>query len=147
MFYGALNDVERVCRGVELIQFVSCASTALLCWISFLLPPLCLYPSERGQATNHQQKCRDQCQARLSTLSSYNVHAHARSNTHIHTNTRICCMYDEPFAKRSTVWAESGINLLAVGPLDLSSEQPPPVPFLLYRITSSASSQLHLPLC
>lgn len=47
MLYGALNDVESVCSGVEQIHFVSCASAALLCWINFLLPLLLLYPSER----------------------------------------------------------------------------------------------------
>ena len=84
MLYRALNDVERVCCSVELIQFVSCASAPLLCWISFLLSLLCLYPSEREKATNHQHERGDQRRAGLSILSSYGVNPHTRACVHTH---------------------------------------------------------------
>lgn len=65
---------------------------------------------------------------------------------HTQTHVHLCCVYGGQFAKCSTAQAESGINLLAAGPLDLSSQQPPPVPFLLYKIASSASSPPRLPI-
>lgn len=92
MLYGALNDVERVCRGVELIQFVSYASAALVCWINFF----CFHwaPSihlKRGKPPTTNRDA-DQCRARLSTVSSYTVHAHAGARTHSHIHTSLLCM-------------------------------------------------------
>lgn len=47
MLYRALNDVEKVCCSLELIQFVSCAFAPLLCWISFPLSlPLSIWKGE-----------------------------------------------------------------------------------------------------
>lgn len=72
------------------------------------------------------------------------VHMQGHARTHI---SLLCVLYGDWFAKRSIAQAQRRINLLAAGPLDLSSLCPPPVPFLQYKNTFSASSHLHLPLC
>lgn len=72
---------------------------------------------------------------------------YTRMQGHKHAHAHLCCVYGGRFAKRSIAQAQKGINVLAAGPLDLSSQRPPPVPFLQYENTSSASSHLHLPLC
>lgn len=101
---------SRDCCGLDAPQSVKrCWEGLLWCWANticflclccfaglvFLLLLLCLYPSERGQATNHQQRRVKQSSA-LSPLMMYiGIQGHKHSHTDI---TAVCTVASLPNA-------------------------------------------------